>query len=125
MLAYQAAGLGPEEIDCAEVDDHTAAGEVAAYEALQFVPEGQGPELVDSGFTAVGGVLPVNPSGGLLSQGDAVGASSIAQVCELAWQLRGEAGARQVAGARVGLALSGFALGGGLPLVSLMIVSVG
>src|SRR5690606_21021146 len=60
MLAYQNAGVGPEDVDCAEVDDDTAAGELAAYEALQFAPQGQGPELVESGFTALGGVLPVN-----------------------------------------------------------------
>ncbi|MCW3012975.1 MAG: thiolase [Solirubrobacterales bacterium] len=107
-LAYQNAGLGPEDLDCAELDDRTAAGELAAYEALQFVPDGQGPELVESGFTALGGVLPVNTSGGLLSQGDATGASGLAQVCELSWQLRGKAGLRQVAGASAGLALSGY-----------------
>jgi acetyl-CoA acyltransferase len=104
-LAYQAAGLGPEDVDCAEIDALSAAGEMAAYEALQFAPEGHGPELVDSGFTALGGVLPVNPSGGALALGDAAGAAGLAQLCELAWQLRGEAGRRQVAGARVGLAL--------------------
>jgi acetyl-CoA acyltransferase len=105
-LTYEAAGLGPENVDCAEIDHPTAAGELSAYEALQFAPEGRGPELVESGFTALGGVLPVNTSGGALAQGDAVGAAGIAQLCELAWQLRGEAGRRQVAGARVGLALS-------------------
>lgn len=106
-LGYEAAGLGPDEIDCAEIDDRTASGELAAYEALQFAPEGQGPELVDSGFTARGGVLPVNTSGGALARGDASGAAGIAQLCELAWQLRGQAERRQVAGARVGLALAG------------------
>jgi acetyl-CoA acetyltransferase len=124
-LAYESSGLGPEDVDVAEVDDLTAAGEVMAYEALQFAPEGQGPELIDSGFTALGGVLPVNPSGGMLSQGDAFGASSIAQVCEIAWQLRREAGSRQVAGARVGLAMSGGHGRGGMPLVSLMMLSCG
>lgn len=126
-LAYQAASVGPEDIDCAELDELTAAGEVAAYEALQFAPEGQGPELVDSGFTALGGVLPVNTSGGALAQGEATGASGIAQLCELAWQLRGEAGRRQVAGARVGLALSTAPLdgNGGPALLSLTILSAG
>ncbi|UGS36956.1 hypothetical protein DSM104329_03368 [Capillimicrobium parvum] len=123
LLAYQSSSLGPEEIDLAEVDDSTAAGEMAAYEALQFAPQGQGPELVESAFTALGGVLPVNTSGGLLSQGEAIGASGIAQVCEIAWQLRGEAGRRQVSGARVGLALSARRAPGRLPLVSLMILS--
>jgi acetyl-CoA acyltransferase len=105
-ISYEAAGIGPESIDCAEIDHPTAAGELPAYEALQFAPDGQGPALVDSGFTALGGVLPVNTSGGALAQGEAVGAAGIAQLCELAWQLRGEAGRRQVAGARIGLALA-------------------
>jgi acetyl-CoA acetyltransferase len=123
-LAYQEARLGPEDLDCAEVDDRTAATELVAYETLQFVPVGQGPELVESGFTAAGGVLPVNTSGGLLSQGDATGASGLAQLCELTWQLRGQADARQVAGASAGLALSGFEKGDGGPsLVSLLIIS--
>jgi acetyl-CoA acetyltransferase len=105
-LTYEAAGVGPEDVDCAEVDHPTAAGELAAYEVLGFAPDGRGPDLVDSGFTALGGVVPVNTSGGALSQGEAPAAAGIAQVCELGWQLRGEAERRQVAGARVGLALS-------------------
>jgi acetyl-CoA acetyltransferase len=105
-IAYDTAGVGPENVDCAEIDHPTAAGELPAYEALQFAPDGQGAELVDSGFTALGGVLPVNTSGGALAQGEAAGAAGIAQLCELAWQLRGEAGRRQVPGARVGLALA-------------------
>jgi acetyl-CoA acetyltransferase len=109
LLAYQQAGVTPEDVDCAEVDDHTAAIELEAYELLQFASPGQGPELLDSGFTALGGVLPVNPSGGTLARGDVPNATELAQLCELAWQLRGEAGRRQVAGARVGLALSGSA----------------
>jgi acetyl-CoA acetyltransferase len=103
--AYRLSGIGPDEVDCAEVDHPSAAGELAAYEALQFVPEGQGPELVESGFTALGGVLPVNASGGPLAQGHAAGANAVAQLCELAWQLRGEADGHQVPGARVGIAL--------------------
>jgi acetyl-CoA acetyltransferase len=104
-LAYQAAGIGPDDVDCAELHDLTAATELAAYESLQFAPEGQGPELIDSGFTALGGVLPVNTSGGLLSMG-AGQAVGIAQLCEIAWQVSGTAGSRQVAGARVGLVQS-------------------
>ena len=69
-ISYEAAGIGPESIDCAEIDHPTAAGEPPAYEALQFAPDGQGPALVDSGFTALGGVLPVNTSGGALAQGE-------------------------------------------------------
>lgn len=123
-LGYEAAGLGPEDIDCAETDHPTAAGELPAYEALQFAPDGQGPELVESGFTALGGVLPVNTSGGALSQGDAAGAAGIAQLCELTWQLRGEAGRRQAAGARVGLALSS-GVEGERAVVSLTILTTG
>jgi acetyl-CoA acetyltransferase len=124
-LSYHVAGVGPEDLDCAEVDDRSAAREIASYEALQLAPEGHGPELVDSGFTARGGVLPVNTSGGTLAQGDAAGASGIAQVCELAWQLRGDAGRRQVAGARTGLALAGGLERGGRSVASLTILGSG
>jgi len=106
QLAYSAAGVGPDDVDCAEVHDDTAAAELAAYEALRFVALGQGPELVETGFTALGGVLPVNTSGGLLSLGELDGTSGIAQVCELAGQLTARAGARQVPSARVALAHS-------------------
>lgn len=125
--AYGTAGVGPEDIDCAEIADLSAAGEIAAYEALQFAPEGQGPELVNSGFTALGGVLPVNTSGGPLALGDAAGATGMAQLCELAWQLRGTAGRRQVAGARLGLAVCRPPLGdnGEPPLVSLTVLAAG
>ena len=116
-LAYEAAGLGPEEVDCAELADVTAAAELAAYEELQLAPPGQGPELIDSGFTALGGVLPVNTSGGLLWHGELPSSSGLAQVCQLAWQLRGEAGALQVEGAKVGLAQSG---GNGLVAVTIV-----
>jgi acetyl-CoA acetyltransferase len=105
-LAYFASGLGPEDLDLVELDDVTAATELAVYEDLQLAPEGQGPELIDSGFTALEGVLPVNASGGLLSAGELPGVWGVAQVCHLAWQLRGEAGALQIPGARVGLAHS-------------------
>jgi len=122
-LAYQAAGIGPDDVDCAELGDVTAAAELAAYEALQFAPEGQGPELIDSGFTTLGGVLPVNTSGGLLSLGELDGASGIAQLCELTWQLRGDAGARQVDGARAGLAECGGRAGDGSGLAAVSILS--
>jgi acetyl-CoA acetyltransferase len=122
LLAYQQGGVSPEDVDCAEVDDHTAAIELEAYELLQFASAGQGPELLDSGFTALGGVLPVNPSGGTLARGDAPNATELAQLCELTWQLRGEAGRRQVAGARVGLALSGSARPGAAVTVTVLSV---
>jgi acetyl-CoA acyltransferase len=105
-LAFCASGVGPDDLDVVELDDVTAAAELAVYEDLQLAPEGEGPELIDSGFTALGGVLPVNTSGGLLSAGELPGVWGIAQVCHLAWQLRGEAAALQVPGARLGLAHS-------------------
>jgi acetyl-CoA acetyltransferase len=106
-LAYFSAGVGPEEIDLAEIEDPTPVEEIAAYEALEFAPEGAAAELVESGFTTLGGVLPVNASGGALCQGFSRGAGGIRQLVELSLQLRGRAGRRQVPGARVGLALSG------------------
>ena len=121
-LGYQGARMGPEDLDCAELDDRTAAGELAAYEAVQFVPAGQGPELVESGFTALGGVLPVNASGGLLSRGDTAGASCLAQLCELAWQLRGQAGPRQVVAAAAGMSVSGYDDDGDHAFVSLFVL---
>ena len=105
-LAYRVSGVGPEDLDLVELDDVTAAAELAAYEALELAPAGQGPELIDSGFTALGGVLPVNASGGLLSAGEIPSASGLAQVCHIVWQLRCEAGALQIPRARVGLAQS-------------------
>jgi acetyl-CoA acetyltransferase len=105
-LAYRTAGIGPEDVDCAELNDVTAAAELAAYEALQFIAAGHGPELIDAGYTSLGGVLPVNTSGGMLSLGELDGASGIVQVCELTDQLRNRAGSRQVPRARVALAQS-------------------
>lgn len=102
--AYRGADLGPDDLDCAEVHDATAAAELAAYEQLGIAPEGYAGSLVDSGFTAIGGVLPVNMSGGLLSLGERPGACAIAQVAELTCQLRGQLPAGQVAGARAALA---------------------
>lgn len=101
-MAYHRSGVGPEEVDCAEVDDVTAAAELGAYEALEFVPWLYGPELIDSGFTELRGVLPVNTSGGMLSLG-ASAATGIAQLCELVGQLEGDGGSRQVPGARLGI----------------------
>jgi acetyl-CoA acetyltransferase len=103
-LLYRAAGIGPQDIDCAEVHDETPAAELDACEALQFAPVGHAPELVDSGFTELRGVLPVNASGGLLAGGERNGTSGVAQVAELVRQLRGEAGRRQISGAQIGLA---------------------
>ncbi|HEX6228565.1 MAG TPA: thiolase family protein [Solirubrobacterales bacterium] len=106
-LAYFAAGLGPEDVDLAEIEDATPAEEISAYEALELAPYCRGYELVDSGFTSLGGVVPVNTSGGTLAQGLLAVSGALMQLVELAQQLRGRAGRRQVPGARVGLALAG------------------
>jgi acetyl-CoA acyltransferase len=103
-LAYREAALGPEDLDLAELHDVTAAAELAAYEQLGLVADGRSAQLVQSGFTALGGVLPVNPSGGLLCLGERPGASAITQIAELTRQLRCEAGAVQVPGATAALA---------------------
>ena len=122
-LAYRVSGIGPEDLDLVELDDVTAAAELAAYEALELAPAGQGPELIDSGFTSLGGVLPVNTSGGLLSAGELPSASGLAQVCHIVWQLRCEAGALQVPRARVGLAQSVRSGPAGTGVVALTILS--
>jgi acetyl-CoA acetyltransferase len=101
--AYEEAGIGPGDIDVAEVYDLSTALELDWYEDLQFCPRGEAAGLLRDGVTRLGGRLPVNPSGGLACFGEAVPAQALAQVCELAWQLRGTAGARQVAGAKVGI----------------------
>ncbi|MGF7123218.1 thiolase family protein [Rhodococcus sp. BE178] len=98
--AWKKAGLGPGDMDLFEVHDAFTIGEVTATEALGLSPVGQGLELVKSGHTKLGGRQPVNPSGGLLSRGHALGATGLAQIAEAVWQLRDEAGARQVDGAR-------------------------
>jgi acetyl-CoA acetyltransferase len=112
-LGYYAAGLGPEDNDLAEIEDPTPVDEMTAYEALEFAPEGRGPELVESGFTSLGGVVPVNASGGFLAQGQVSGAGGILQLVELSLQLRDRAGTRQVPGARVGLGLAAGAMSAG------------
>jgi acetyl-CoA acetyltransferase len=102
--AYEKAGLGPTDLDLVELHDASAPAELIAYEELGLCPSGDGPALLASGATALGGTLPVNTSGGLLSKGHPVGATGCAQLVELVDQLRGRAGTRQVEGARIGLA---------------------
>lgn len=102
--AYQMAGLGPREIQVAEVHDCFSIAEICCIEALGFVERGRGGAAARDGFTALGGCIPVNTSGGLKSKGHPVGATGIAQAIELFHQLRGEAGERQVANAHTGLA---------------------
>ncbi|MFF4213529.1 lipid-transfer protein [Streptomyces sp. NPDC001796] len=101
--AYEEAGIGPEDLSLAEVYDLSTALEPQWYEDLGLCAQGEGVKLLREGATALGGHIPVNVSGGLASFGEAVPAQAIAQVCELTWQLRGEAGDRQVAGARIGI----------------------
>jgi acetyl-CoA acetyltransferase len=102
--AYAAAGLGPGDLDLVECQDTDAARELLAYEELGLCPPGDCGKLIDEGTTALGGRLPVNPSGGLLSKGEPLGASGLGQVVELVHQLEGRCGPRQVEGARAGLA---------------------
>lgn len=101
--AYEEAGVGPEDVDVAEVYDLSAALELDWYENLGLAPQGEAEALLRSGATTLGGRVPVNPSGGLACFGEAVPAQALAQVCELTWQLRGQATGRQVEGARVGI----------------------
>lgn len=102
--AFEAAGIGPEDLDLAEVQDTDAARELLAYEELGFCGRGEAGAWFAAGHSQAGGSLPVNVSGGLLSKGEPLGASALGHVVELVRHLRGEAGARQVEGARVGLA---------------------
>ncbi|NRQ39292.1 lipid-transfer protein [Nonomuraea sp. NN258] len=104
--AYEEAGIGPRDVSFAEVYDLSTALELDWVEDIGLCPPGEADKLLRAGDTALGGRVPVNPSGGLASFGEAVPAQAIAQVCELTWQLRGTAGARQVADARVGLAVN-------------------
>jgi acetyl-CoA acetyltransferase len=106
-IAYEKSGLGPQDIDLAEVHDATAYGELHQTEALGFFPMGEGGIYAEKGETKVGGKKPINTSGGLLSRGHPIGASGLAQINELVTQLRGEAGKRQVKGARLALAENG------------------
>ncbi len=105
--AYEAAGIGPNDVSVAEVHDATAMGEIIQTENLGFCRFGDGGPIAERGETSVGGRLPINASGGLESKGHPIGASGLAQLHELVLQLRGEAGARQVHNARIGLAENG------------------
>jgi acetyl-CoA acetyltransferase len=100
---YEAAGIGPEDVDVVELHDCFATNELLSYEALRLAPEGGGEKMVEEGDNTYGGRVVTNPSGGLLSKGHPLGATGLAQCAELVQQLRGTAEARQVAGARVAL----------------------
>ena len=100
---YTQAGIGPEEVDVCELHDCFSTNELLTYEALGLAPEGGGEKFVMDGDNTYGGQVVTNPSGGLLSKGHPLGATGLAQCAELTWQLRGQAEARQVDGARVAL----------------------
>jgi acetyl-CoA acetyltransferase len=109
--AYKIAGLGPKDVDVLEVHDATSMGEILQLEGLGFCARGEAGAVARSGATSLGGKIPVNPSGGLVSKGHPLGATGIGQIAEIVMQLRGEAGKRQVEGARIGMTENG---GGGL-----------
>jgi acetyl-CoA acyltransferase len=107
QAAYEQAGVDPGDLDVVELHDAAAPAELMTYEELGMCEAGQGPALLASGATGLGGRVPVNPSGGLLSRGHPIGATGCGQLVELAEQLRGRCGQRQVEGARVALAHNG------------------
>ena len=100
---YEKTGIGPDDVDVVELHDCFTSNEIITYEALQLTEEGGSEQFVSDGDNTYGGKVVVNPSGGLLSKGHPLGATGLGQCAELVWQLRGEAGPRQVKGARVGL----------------------
>ncbi len=104
--AFAMAGLKPKDIDVAELHDAFTILEIAESEHAGFFPKGEGAKAVEKGVTRIGGKLPINPSGGLKARGHPVGATGVAQVVELTWQLRGEAGERQVKNASNGFSLN-------------------
>lgn len=112
LAAYEQAGVGPEDMDVAEVHDAAAMGEIIQVENLGFVPYGEGGPAAERGDFTLGGRLPVNTSGGLESKGHPLGATGIGQLFELVCQLRGEAGGRQVEGARFAIQENGGGLAG-------------
>jgi len=96
QAAYEEANIGPEDLDAIELHDAMAPAELMLYERLGLCGLGEGPKLIDDGITTLRGRLPVNPSGGLCSRGHPVGATGLLQIAELVWQMRGEAGERQI-----------------------------
>lgn len=96
FAAYEQAGIGPEDLDAIELHDAMAPAELMLYERLGLCSPGDGPKLIDDQITTLRGRRPVNPSGGLCSRGHPVGATGLLQICELVWQMRGEALARQI-----------------------------
>ena len=101
--AYEAAGMGPQDMDIVECQDAIASAEIMTYEYLGLCPKGEGDRLVDEGRTEIAGDIPVNTDGGYQARGNATGATGLAGVAEIVWQLRGEAGPRQVKNPKAGL----------------------
>jgi benzoylsuccinyl-CoA thiolase BbsB subunit len=101
--AYEIAGIGPEDLDLIELHDCFTIAEICHYENLGLCSKGEGGRFIEEGHTELTGKIPVNPSGGLLAKGHPLGATGVAQIVEVVWQLRGEAGKRQVKNARIGL----------------------
>lgn len=116
--AYEEAGLGPEDLSLAEVYDLSTALELDWYEDIGLCETGGAEALLRGGATTLGGRIPVNPSGGLACFGEAIPAQAIAQVCELTWQLRGEADGRQVEDARAGIAVNQGLFGHGSAIIA-------
>jgi acetyl-CoA acetyltransferase len=106
-VLYESAGIGPGDLDCVELHDASAPSEILYYECLGLCAPGEGGQFVEAGHSRLGGRIPVNTSGGLMRKGHPIGATGIAQIVELTEQLRGEAGDRQVVGARIALAENG------------------
>jgi acetyl-CoA C-acetyltransferase len=104
--AFEMAGLKPKDVDVAELHDAFTILEIAESEHAGFFPKGEGAKALEAGETRIGGKLPINPSGGLKARGHPVGATGVAQAVELVWQLRGEAGDRQVKKATTGFSLN-------------------
>ncbi len=123
QVVYDIAGIGPEDVDFAEVHDCFTIAEFMRVEGLGLFKPGEYDYALDHGESEIGGRLPINPSGGLLAKGHPIAATGVAQICELVWQLRGQAGDRQVEGARVGLAHcsgGGIAGDGAVSVVSIL-----
>ena len=119
--AYELAGIGPDDVDLCELHDPFTIAELVHYEDLGFCAPGEGGRGVDEGWFDVGGKVAVSPSGGLLARGHPLGATGVAQIAEMFWQLRDEAGDRQVPGAKVGLAHT---VGGGVTQIEAGATSV-
>ncbi|MBS0475436.1 MAG: thiolase family protein [Proteobacteria bacterium] len=109
---FEMAGIGPDEVDVAEVHDAASLGELTAMENCGLCKPGESGVMAERGDTTIGGKLPINPSGGLESKGHPIGATGTGQIFEIVQQLRGECGERQVEGARIGIQVNGGGLWG-------------